>query len=91
MPPTTYEPEDWDDAHEPEDDFDADLEADDDDSDEDLLWCPECHARVHEETQQCPHCGDWITPVHAPTPGRKALYLAMVVLIVIALLAMVLR
>ena len=45
-----WEPEDW--------------GADRDDDVEELA-CPSCGASVYEETQQCPHCGDWITPLAA--------------------------
>jgi len=31
-----------------------------DDSSDDLFPCPECGGEVHEETQRCPHCGDYI-------------------------------
>jgi len=38
-----------------------DWDGDQDDEVEELA-CPSCGAMVYEETQQCPHCGDWITP-----------------------------
>ena len=41
-----YEDEEW-------------IEDEDDDAD-DLMVCPSCHAAVHEDTQKCPNCGDWI-------------------------------
>ena len=36
---------------------------DEGEAEDDLLACPSCHAAVHEDTQQCPYCGDWIIPV----------------------------
>ncbi len=41
----------------------------DDDEESACLVCPSCGAEVHEDTQQCPACGDWITPVY---PARTA-------------------
>lgn len=49
---------DADDEWENEDDFQAD------DDDDDLMVCPSCGGAVHEQTQQCPHCGDYITPAY---------------------------
>lgn len=40
----------------------------DDDDEAELLKCPSCGREVYEETQQCPYCGDWITP-HAAHAG----------------------
>ncbi|MBI4716647.1 MAG: hypothetical protein HY763_02490 [Planctomycetes bacterium] len=53
-------------------DDDADLEGHDDPDDEEpLLTCPSCRQSVHEDTQQCPNCGDWIVPVD-PAPRWRA-------------------
>ncbi len=41
------------------------------DSEDDLLVCPSCDGAVHEDTQQCPHCGDWITPVYPSSRARR--------------------
>ena len=47
------------------DDYDEDEWAhDEDEGEDDLLVCPSCSQAVHEDTQQCPHCGDWIIPVY---------------------------
>ena len=43
---------------------------DEGDDEDDLLLCPSCRASVHEDTQQCPHCGDWITPIY---PGERTM------------------
>ena len=66
-----------------------DEEADDsdmDDSDADLLSCPSCGKAVHEDTQQCPHCGDWITPIHADKPWKRAVWAVAAVLVIISLI-----
>jgi len=66
-----------------------DEEEDDlDDSSADLLQCPSCGAAVHEETQRCPNCGEWITPVHsAPTWRRAAWFIGALIVILGLILA----
>ncbi|MFQ5412998.1 MAG: hypothetical protein ACE5E6_00925 [Phycisphaerae bacterium] len=56
-----------------------------DDTTSDVLVCPSCRRPVHEETQQCPHCGDWITPVYPTSPVRRFVWVAVVMLLVFAL------
>ena len=72
------------------DDFDADEEwVEDehaDDSDAELLLCPACRRAVHEDTQQCPHCGDWITPVHAESPGKRWVWIVAAVLVILSMI-----
>ncbi len=48
---------------------------------DDLLVCPSCLASVHEETQQCPHCGDWIIPVYPGSSSRRIAALVVVALL----------
>ncbi len=60
-------------------DDDHDWEPDESDRSEDQwddgeveeLSCPSCGGSVYEETQQCPHCGDWITPLAASARTPK--------------------
>lgn len=58
---------------------------DDGTSSDELLVCPSCRGQVHEDTQQCPHCGDWITPAYPSGPAKKWLYALVTVLLVIVL------
>lgn len=69
------------------DQFDDDLEEwiEDDGVEDDVLACPSCHQAVHEDTQQCPHCGDWIVPIDPRDKSRRSIWLVVVVLLVIAL------
>jgi DNA-directed RNA polymerase subunit RPC12/RpoP len=68
----------------------ADIADDDDEEALPDMACPACGARVTEDTQKCPHCGDWITPV-APGGGWKKWWLAVaVMLMLLAMLRMVL-
>lgn len=74
-----------------DDDPDAPLSSDvDDDVDDYVLsemLCPECGRRVTEDTQKCPHCGDWITPI-APRAGqwKRWWFVAAVLLMLLAML-----
>lgn len=65
---------------------DEELAEDEDDSEDDLLVCPSCRKPVHEETQQCPYCGDWIIPAYPQTPWKRALWVAIALLLILALI-----
>jgi hypothetical protein len=56
------------------------------DSVDDLLTCPACKMAVHEDTQQCPHCGDWIIPVYPSERSKRVVFLIAAVLLILALL-----
>ncbi len=55
---------------------------DEGDPEDDVLACPSCRQSVHEDTQQCPHCGDWIIPVDPSERFRKLLWAAVALLLV---------
>ncbi len=57
-------------------------------SGDDLLVCPSCRAAVHEDTQQCPYCGDWITPVWPQERSKRLVWLVAAVLVIVALIMM---
>jgi len=70
--------------------LDDDLEDDwidesDDDAADDLLQCPSCQVAVHEDTQQCPHCGDWITPVYPRSRLGRWVIVVVVLMLIVAL------
>jgi len=77
-------------AFDPEDDDrDLPLEQDMDDGEDDALpemICPHCYGDVTEDTQKCPHCGDWITPTD-PSKRRRGRWL-FVVAVLLMLYAM---
>ncbi|MFQ5590157.1 MAG: hypothetical protein ACE5HE_03245 [Phycisphaerae bacterium] len=54
---------------------------------DDVLACPSCHELIHEDTQQCPYCGDWIIPVD-PQHTRRRLVAAIVVILLVAALVL---
>lgn len=61
---------------------------DTEDGEEDLMVCPSCRAKVHEDTQQCPQCGDWIVPVYPDARWKRWVWLVAVILIVLAFILM---
>ncbi len=69
------------------------VEDEAEDSDEDLLSCPSCRKSVHEDTQQCPHCGDWITPVELSGRAKNWLWksVAILLIVLIGILAVLTR
>ncbi|MCP4248024.1 MAG: hypothetical protein GY778_13335 [bacterium] len=71
---------------EPDWDVEGDPEVDDDATEDDQLPCPACGAMVYDDTDRCPHCGDWIMPLAAAAGRKSRLWIAVVVLMIIALL-----
>lgn len=63
------------------------VEDDEADPEDDVLLCPSCRQSVHEDTQQCPHCGDWIVPVW---PGQRVKHIIWVVAAGLVILAFIL-
>ena len=75
------------------DDQDDELDAEEDDfageGEDDLpeMACPACGGIVTEDTQKCPHCGDWIIPRAPGSRGwRRWVFVAAVLLMLLALL-----
>jgi len=67
------------------DENDEEWIEDDGDGDE-LLVCPSCRGEVHEDTQQCPHCGEWIIPAYLREHRRLAIWGIAVVLLILAMI-----
>ncbi|MCH7808027.1 MAG: hypothetical protein IIB60_02275 [Planctomycetes bacterium] len=68
------------------DDLDEEwVDDDDDDSEDDLLVCPSCNGSVHEDTQQCPHCGDWIIPRYPSGPFKRYVWPIVTLLLLLAI------
>jgi hypothetical protein len=40
------------------------------DEDEPTIPCPYCREEIHEDSQQCPRCGNYLSAEDAP-PSRK--------------------
>ncbi len=67
-----------------DDEADEEWVEDEEDSDDDLLVCPSCDKAVHEDTQQCPYCGDWITPAYPGGRVRRWVWAAATVLLILS-------
>ena len=59
-------------------------DEDGDFGEDDLLHCPNCHHAVHEDTQQCPYCREWITPVDRSGTRRRWVWLVTAILLILA-------
>jgi len=57
--------------------------VDEDESSDELLVCPSCRRDVHEDTQQCPHCGDWITPEYPRGSTKRWVYAVVAILLIL--------
>jgi len=71
---------------EPDDEWVEDDGADDPEAE--LLVCPSCRGDVHEDTQQCPHCGDWITAVYPASAARRWVLLVVIGMMILSMLIM---
>jgi hypothetical protein len=49
--------------------------------DDDTIPCPYCKREIHEESQRCPHCGNYISDEDAP-PARKPWWIIIGALLV---------
>ena len=58
----------------------------DDDPGGDQLPCPSCGAPVYDDTDRCPHCGDWIMPLASAARSKSWVWIVAAVLVVIAML-----
>jgi len=62
--------------------------ADDGNPEDDVLLCPSCKESVHEDTQQCPHCGDWIIPVWPRQQAKRMIWVIAAGLVILAFILM---
>ena len=68
------------------------VEDDDGDSGEDdLLHCPSCHRAVHEDTQQCLYCREWITPVDRSGARSRWIWIVAAILLILAFSGLLMR
>jgi predicted RNA-binding Zn-ribbon protein involved in translation (DUF1610 family) len=63
----------------------------DDEPEGDQLPCPSCGEMVYDDTDRCPHCGDWIMPLEASTSRKSTLWIIGAVLALIGLLIWIIR
>jgi hypothetical protein len=54
------------------DEFAAEVaDGGEEDGEEDQLPCPSCGNMVYDDTDRCPHCGDWVMPLAAAASSRS--------------------
>ncbi|MBI2823233.1 MAG: hypothetical protein HYX69_00925 [Planctomycetia bacterium] len=73
--------------HRPLEDWE-DPEPDDEDEEESESYeCPSCGASVYEDAEQCPRCGDYITPRSrsSSAPGSPWFMLAVFLMLAVML------
>jgi predicted nucleic acid-binding Zn ribbon protein len=73
---------DDDDLDETEDPDESDQDSDDDVSA--TVPCPNCGRDVYEDADQCPHCGEYITP--SASPGRPTWLIIAAILALLGVL-----
>jgi len=76
MPIRRHDHDDPDPREEPED---PDME-----DDEGLMPCPHCFATIHDESEQCPRCGEYLSEEDSPSRKPRWIILTAVVLLAIA-------
>jgi predicted RNA-binding Zn-ribbon protein involved in translation (DUF1610 family) len=60
-----------------------------DDGEAEEVPCPSCRQMIYEETEQCPHCGEWVMPTAARARRISPLWIAAAVLALLAMLSFV--
>jgi hypothetical protein len=78
MPRWAEEDESWDDDAQSGDD-DAYFDDDETDDDSETIPCPYCHRPIHEDSERCPHCEQYISSVDAPS--RKPWWMVVGVIV----------
>jgi predicted nucleic acid-binding Zn ribbon protein len=51
------------------------------DDDEPTVECPYCRAEIHEDSQRCPRCGEYISAEDAAPSARKPWWLILGVIV----------
>ena len=74
----------WQDNEEP-DAYDIDDEVDDDPED-DQLPCPSCGRMIFDDTDRCPHCGDWVMPLAAASSRGTWVWWTALALVIVMLI-----
>lgn len=76
----------WEDDSDHDDPQPEDMDDEGTEAEEELLICPSCRESVHEDTEKCPHCGDWITPVDSRAGGWRWIWTVAAGLLIAAML-----
>lgn len=67
------------------DDADADW-PDDDDGETLTIPCPFCKADIYEESEQCPHCGEYVVRSSTAWNGKPIWWIILGILGIIAMM-----
>jgi hypothetical protein len=68
------------------DDLDDDsIGEDDDSSDAVTMPCPHCFGTIYDDSERCPHCGEYLS--HEDQPYRPRLWIVMTVGICLVVVA----
>lgn len=69
-----------------EDEFDEGYDEDPwSDDDVDMVECPSCHTMIYEESEQCPHCQEYVSHSTSVWSGRPWWWYVLAVSGVVAL------
>jgi len=77
MPDWADDDDDWEDNSDEE-------EFADDEEEEPTVPCPYCRRTIHEDSPQCPHCGNYLSAEDSP-PSRKPWWIILGVLVCLVL------
>jgi hypothetical protein len=64
------------DRDEDEENDDEDHDSPDNDDDEPTIPCPYCKRPIHEDSERCPHCEQYISEEDSP-PQRKSWWIIL--------------
>ncbi len=78
----------WDNEQSEWSEFDVD---DEDDPENDQLPCPSCGKMVYDDTDQCPHCGDWIVPLAGSDRRSRMILIVVVAVTLLGVLGWIIR
>lgn len=59
------------------------------DDDWPTVACPYCREAIAEDSERCPHCGNWLSKDDSPLMPKSSFWLTMMVLAVLAVLVMI--
>lgn len=69
--------------HEPPDDDEDDLDSDEDDVD--TVPCAHCGKGMYEDSERCPHCGNYASEEDAPSRTPTWIVVTAIICLLIAL------
>ena len=80
MPRRLAEEDEWDDDDAERGENEDGVDDSPDEDDEPMMACPHCKKQIHEDSQRCPFCEQYISREDAP-PARKPWWIIIGVLV----------